>query len=149
MKKRLLTLALAFTVAIGSAFASNEEGVSSKVISSFKKEFSNAEEVRWESTRDFTKATFTLSGQVMFAYYSEEGELIAVSRNLSVNQLPINLQTELKKEHGQLWISDLFEVAADNDTSYFVTLQSADQTITLKSNGADGWFVYKKERKTE
>ena len=84
----------------------------------------------------------------MFAYYSEAGELIAVTRNIVSSQLPIALLTTLKKNYNSYWISDLFEISSNNDASYYVTLQSADQTVVLKSNGISGWEVYKKEKKT-
>jgi hypothetical protein len=62
-------------------------------------------------------------------------------------QLPISLQTSLKKQCGDLWISDLFEVANDQGTSYYVTLENADTKIVLKSSGSD-WTTYQKQRKS-
>jgi len=147
MKTRILALSLLLTVAFTSAFANNEIGVSQKAVNSFKSEFTHAVDVRWENSKDFAKATFKLNDQVMFAYYSEAGELLAVTRNLIAAQLPINLQSSMKKNYKDSWISDLFEVSTGDDTSYYVTLESADYTIVLKSNGAQGWSVYKKEKK--
>ena len=148
MKTRILALSLLLTVAFTSTFANNEIGVSQKVVNSFKSEFAQAVEVKWENTKDFAKATFKLNDQVMFAYYSEAGELLAVTRNVIAAQLPINLQTSMKKNLKDSWISDLFEVSAGDDTSYYVTLESADYTLVLKSNGAQGWSTFKKERKS-
>lgn len=147
MKKRILTWTLMLAVSL-SSFANNEESVSQKTLNSFKKEFSNAQDVKWETAKDYVKATFKQNDQVMFAYYSEAGELIAVTRNIVSSQLPIALLTTLKKNYNSYWISDLFEISSDNDASYYVTLQSADQTLVLKSNGISGWEVYKKEKKT-
>ena len=147
MKKQILTLSLAVLVAFSSAFANGKEGVSQKAVESFSKEFVNAKNVQWESGKEFNRATFELNQQVMFAYYSADGDLLAVSRNITSNQLPIRLSADLKKQYGNFWISDLFEMASNNETSYYVTLESADQTIVLKAVGANAWELYKKEKK--
>lgn len=148
MKTRILTLALLFVTTIGSAFANNAEGVSEKALTSFKKEFDNASEIRWESTKDYAKATFKMNDQVMFAYYSTEGQFLALSRNIKSSQLPINLSADLKKSFNSYWISDLFEMASNNETTYYATVENADQLVTLKSTGANGWEVFKKEKKS-
>lgn len=148
MKKSILTWVLLLTVSISSTFANNKiENVNETVISSFKKDFASAQDVTWEKSKEVSKATFKLNDQVMFAYYAEDGNLLAVIRNIVSSQLPINLLSDLKKNYGSYWISDLFEMAADNSTSYYVTLQSGDQTIVLKSYSSTGWETFKKEKK--
>lgn len=147
MKKSILTLTLLLTLGLSSLFANTKEGVSEKVINTFKTEFASARDVKWEAGKDFVKATFTMNDQVMFAYYTVDGEQIAVSRNLVSSQLPINLLADMKKNYSDFWITDLFEIAAKSETSYYVTIETADQTIVLKSNGANAWEVYKKEKK--
>lgn len=148
MKKMMLVWALMLTVGISSSFAHFTETVSQQVVNAFKKDFSGAQDVSWESGKEFAKATFTMNDQVMFAYYSKEGELVAVTRNIISAQLPINLLADLKKSYGQYWITDLFEMAANNSTSYYITLQNGDQQLILKSKGTAGWEIFKKEKKT-
>jgi hypothetical protein len=147
MKKRILTLALLLTLTISSIFANTVEGVSQKVMNSFKSEFSDARDVKWESGRDFVKATFILHQQVMFAYYSVDGDQIAVSRNIISSQLPLNLLSDLKRNYTGFWISDLFEMATKGETAYYMTVENGDHSIVLKSNGSSGWEVYKKDKK--
>ena len=147
MKKSILTWVLLLTVSISSTFANTIKNVSETVISSFKKDFASAQDVTWEKSKEVSKATFKFNDQVMFAYYAEDGNLLAVIRNIVSTQLPINLLSDLKKNYGSYWISDLFEMAADNSTSYYVTLQSGDQTIVLKSYSSTGWETFKKEKK--
>src|SRR6185436_9864445 len=147
MKKSILSLALMLMIGLSSTFANNAEGVNQKVMSSFKKEFANAKDVKWESGKEFVKATFTLNGQILFAYYSENGEMLAMTRNIVSSQLPIVLLNDLKKDYSNFWITDLFEMAADNETAYYVTLECSDNIIVLKSNDASNWQVFKKEKK--
>ena len=135
------------TIGLTSTFANNEGSINQRAVSSFRKDFTNAQDVKWENNKDFVKATFRMNDQVMFAYYSQTGDLMAVTRNILSNQLPINLLAYLKKSYGNYWISDLFEVSSATDASYYVTLQSAEHTLVLKSTGISGWEVYKKEKK--
>ncbi len=40
-------------------------------------------------------------------------------------------------------------MAANNSTSYYITLQDGDQNLILRSNGAAGWEVFKKEKRKQ
>jgi hypothetical protein len=132
MKKSILMWVMMLTMGLTSTFANNEETINQRAVSSFKKDFTNAQDVKWESGKDFVKATFKINDQVMFAYYSQRGDLMAVTRNILSSQLPINLLTNLKKSYNTYWISDLFEVSSSTDASYYVTLQSSDHTQRKK-----------------
>ena len=129
------------------SFANNTDGINKNVTTSFEKDFQNAREVRWDTKKVFLKATFVLNGQVTFAYYSQNGELMAVTRNILSSQLPINQLMNLNKNYDGYWITDLFELSADNQTSYYITLENADSKLVLKSSGSEGWSVYRKETK--
>src|SRR6267154_2853361 len=133
MKKIILTLAIA--VSTLSAFA-GEDNVSPKVLDAFKTEFTTAKEVEWTAGSNYYKATFTYNGKHVFAFYNTDGELLGLTRYLSPVDLPIGLQTNLKKNYSKYWVSDLFEVAKNNGTSYYITLENADTKIVL--NAADG-----------
>jgi hypothetical protein len=148
MKKSILVLALLLTLGMSSTFANNAEGVSDQIINSFKKDFTNAQHVQWEKTKEFVKVTFSMNDQVMFAYYGNTGNLIAVTRNILSGQLPINLLADIKRNYGSYWISDLFEISMNNETAYYITLESGDHTLILKSAGASGWDIHKKEKKS-
>lgn len=148
MKKRIVTLALLLTLGLSNIFANGTEGVNQRVMNAFKSEYANARDVKWETTKEYVKATFNLNDQVMFAYYSIDGEQIAISRNIVSTQLPLNLLSDLKKNYADFWISDLFEIATRTDTAYYVTVESGDFSIVLKSNGGLGWEVFRKERKS-
>ena len=147
MKKSILMWVMMLTIGLTSTFANNEETINQRAVSSFKKDFNNAQDVKWENNKDFVKATFKINDQVMFAYYTQTGDLMAVTRNILSSQLPINLLASLKKSYSSYWISDLFEVSSTTDAAYYVTLQSAEHTLVLKSNGTTAWEVYRKEKK--
>jgi hypothetical protein len=147
MKKIILSMGFIMTVCLATAFANNGDDTNAAVTASFSRDFASAKSVNWEKQRDFIKATFSLNDVVMYAYYQADGELLAVTRNLLSNQLPIFLRVELKKDYKGYWISDLFELASQDQTSYFVQIENADEHLILKSSGYDGWMVYKREKK--
>src|SRR3990170_6245885 len=141
MKKIIIMLAVAISSL--TAFA-REENVSTTVLNSFNKEFAGAKEVQWTNTNDYYKAAFVYNGQNVNAFYQLDGGLIAITRNISSLELPINLQTNLKNSYSKYWISDLFEVSNNEGTSYYITVENADSKIVLKSSGAGQWNTYKK-----
>ena len=148
MKKILLSIATVLMLGVSAFAANNGEDVANQLaVRSFKKDFANASNIVWEQKDAYTKATFSMNGQVLFAYYNNNGDLQAVVRNITSNQLPINLLTSLRNEYNDCWITDLFEMASDDQTSYYVTLETSEKKIVLKSTGS-GWDVYSKERKS-
>ena len=146
MKKMLLVLALFITVASSAVFA-RDVNVSQVVINSFKKDFVSAEDVSWTAGSNFYKASFSLNGQKVFAFYTFDGELMGLARYISSLQLPIHLLSELKSNYNQYWITDLFEVSNSEGTQYHITIESGDSIIKLRSTDSDVWQSVDKKRK--
>src|SRR5215203_610724 len=136
---------------VSSLFATTgnaTEIVSPKALKSFETTFATATEAAWTITENYYKVEFQLNGQTLSAFYNEEGKLIGVSRNISSLQLPIILQTELKKEFPKYWIADLFEMSTENGVEYYLTIEDADTKTILKSSTSSSyWMPYKKLKK--
>jgi hypothetical protein len=148
MKKRILLLSIALVSFTAFSFAADAPRLISKnVISSFQKEFSNAKDVKWQNGTNFIKAQFTDNGKVLYAYYNYSGQLIAVTRYISPENLPLELLSSLRKNIGSFWVSDLFEIQTETGTAYYATLENADQIVVLKSEGISGWQTFQKEKK--
>jgi len=146
MKKIMMMLALVLTV--GTSFAyTGEEAINKQALNAFKKEFAGATDAAWTVGNNFYKVEFSLNDQKLFAYYNSQGEFLAVTRNISSLQLPLTLQTNLKRYYNNYWISDLFEVSNTDGTRYYVTLETADAKIVLKSADGRDWSIYQKSKK--
>lgn len=141
-----MTLAVLFTLSLG-VFAAGGN-VNARVTDAFNKDFANATDVQWTSGADYHKVSFSMNGHRIFAYYTAEGSLMGVTRYVSPADLPLMLQTDLRKEYGNYWISDLFEMANENGTNYYVTIEDADQKIVLQSDGSYNWKLYRKSNKS-
>jgi hypothetical protein len=146
MKRTIFTLALSLILGTAS-FANNDESINQRAEQSFKKEFAQAKDVSWQKAGDMVKATFTLNERVLFAYYNESGDLIAITRNITPDQLPITLVTSLRKNYAGYWVSDLFEMVSGGQTNYYITVENADHKIVLKSEDFGSWTSYRKEKK--
>lgn len=146
MKRLVVTLTIALSLFSLSSFA-NGEGVSPKAIASFNNSFKTAKEVNWTVTNNFYKADFSLNGQYVTAFYDSEGKMMALTRNISSLQLPMTLQADLKKNYDCYWITDVLEMATEEGTSYYITVENADTQLVLKSNFGS-WSTFKKQRKS-
>jgi hypothetical protein len=158
-KKVALMAALFMTVGIGSSFAAPIapaaaafapaafSGSSTDVLAVFHKDFRTADVMQVESKKDYTKVTFRMNGIVMFAYYSTDGDLLAVVRNILSTELPIHLLMELKQKHSDCWITDLFEMDHNGQTIYYASLENSDVKVTLRSTDNSSWETYQKENK--
>jgi hypothetical protein len=149
--KKIITAIVAMVILTATATFANEtnknNNVDERVEKSFRKEFSTAVETSWTKINDIYKAQFVLNGQVMFAYLNEEGVLLGAYRNILSNQLPMSLMTQLKEDYAGYWISELFELAKDSQTNYYITLENGDQKIMLKSENANNWNIKTKAKK--
>ncbi|HYM93316.1 MAG TPA: hypothetical protein VET23_04200, partial [Chitinophagaceae bacterium] len=110
--------------------------------------FTSVKEVEWTAGTNYYRAAFTFNGKHVFAFYTTEGKLLGLTRYISSLDLPISLQTSLKKNYSDYWISDLFEVANNDGTNYYITIEDADSRIVLKATGNSNWKTYKKIRKS-
>jgi len=133
------------SLGIATVFAGTPD-VNAKVLETFKNQFPTASETEWSTTSDYYKVDFVYSDNYVSAYYSLDGEFLATLRHISSVNLPMLLQSSLKNDYSNFWISDLYELAKYDGSSYYVTIENANQKIVLKSNG-NGWTVHKKTGK--
>ena len=144
MKKIMIALVILITVMRTTAFAN--EIVKQEVLNAFKIEYSSAKDVNWTVGDNYYKASFTMNDQKLFAFYTIDGEFLALTRYVSSLELPENIQNSLRKQFKEKWITDLFEVVNSEGTLYYATLENADSKIILKS--ATGyWTLYRKDEK--
>jgi hypothetical protein len=146
--KKLITAALLSSILLmNAAFANKNENVNMQVEAAFKQEFGQAKEVSWQKTDRYYKAIFKMNNEVVNAYFTHDGELMGIIHNILSTQLPINLQTSLKKEYEGYWITELFEFARPDSNGYYITIQNADEIITLQSTDGSSWSTFSKAKK--
>lgn len=145
MKMFVIAFTLLASVITTTSYASDGT-VTPEVLKSFQSKFTTAKNADWSVAQDLYKVQFLLDGQCLTAFYKEDGTMTAVTRHIPPVQLPVSLQTILKNDYSEYWISDLFELSNDEGVQYYVTLEDADTQVVLKSV-ATSWSVFQKNRK--
>ncbi len=141
MKKILVSLLM--ILCIGQISFANEID-NDAIIRAFNATFTEAKEVSWEYGDNYAKATFILNGRTQYAFYTIQGDLMGVAQYIRIDELPAPLTELLKKNYPSYWISNLFELRADEDKSYYITIENADQSLILKNNRTFGWSLFKR-----
>lgn len=131
MKKFFIAAVLAVSVA-GSAFAADAAKLSYRVKSAFETKFQGAKEISWTVREDFAKASFTLSGEKVEAFFSTDGDLIATTRKVQYGTLPINALQKIQKKYPDAKVEDSIEFEQDGDKNYFVALHNKGQKQILQ-----------------
>jgi len=137
--KLIAIAALVLTMGATSSFAGPAHGLNGQVSSAFQKDFNKAELMDYTSSKDYTRLTLKVNDMIVFAYYSENGELLAVTRNIKSTQLPLPLLLDLKRNYGGYWITELFELSSGGQTSYYMTVENADKKLNLRAVDNDSW----------
>lgn len=141
MKKKMLVLSTALLMAFGVTFAKDIKPVPESIVKKLTREFKNASNVHWKTTDNFYKATFVADEESYDAFYSFDGQLIALSRPITANQLPMGLGKEVKEKSATHSVSDLFEIWSERGTEYYVTFHNEKGAKTYKSEGTS-WVLY-------
>ena len=72
MKKKILTVFAAILFTLSATFARDVDPVPDGIVSALQKEFKDASNVTWKTTPAFYKATFTVDGNPLEAFFSYE-----------------------------------------------------------------------------
>jgi hypothetical protein len=117
------------------------------VLNEFKKEFAAAENVTWDKQDEFDKATFTLAGRRVVAYFNMMGLLEGSVRDLFFDQLPLAVMTAVDKRYGSSAVLDVREVSNSEGTSYRLTIETKSKKIRIRVNPDGNISIIEKLRK--
>ncbi|MEO7801986.1 MAG: hypothetical protein ABIR81_08305 [Ginsengibacter sp.] len=147
--KKLTGIFLAMAIVISaSSFTVKDDTVSTKVQSAFKSNFNVASDVSWKKLNGLYCAYFKVNDQNISATYNENGELVAASRTLNIDQLPLAVIVALKaKLPGYTIENKASEITADGQNSYFVKAENDNNITVLKITGNTTVNIESKTRK--
>ena len=144
MKKIILAALLVSGLTSAFATTGNDNGknINKTATSSFNSNFNHARNVSWTESSRFTIATFTMNNKIMYAYYDLQGKYIGTIHNIATTELPESLSASLKKQYAKYWVSELFELNSDQDSSYFVRVEDSNGSRVLRSTDGQTWEAY-------
>jgi hypothetical protein len=148
MKKLFATAAFAVVVGLTS-FAADIK-VNQRVLAAFQKEFATATNVSWEvlKNEDIYHASFVYANEIMEAYFSAEGEMIAAARHITQEKLPLLVAKSLREQFGQYQFKQASEYMTAETTSYIVHLENAKALVSLRVYNTGNTEVLKKIKKS-
>ncbi len=134
MKKVSTILAAAALLFATSAFAAKgPEKVSAVVKKAFEKQFTPSSSVTWEKAEEFYFASFKLNDRDVSVAYNIKGELVGASRVISADELPMAVSMAIAEKYaGYTAGKTATEVTYDGQSSYYITLENAKQTLSVK-----------------
>jgi hypothetical protein len=103
----------------------------SKVKESFKKEFPDAQFVKWSATQDYHRVDFVLTDYRLEAFFSKQGELLETHRDLSYNQLPLTVMKELEKNFPDTKFSQIEEISNSSGTKYSLIAETSKRIFKI------------------
>lgn len=145
MKKLLATVLLAAAVTAG-AFAAPAK-VSSAILYNFKNEFKEASDVTWLISRDFTKAAFTADDTKMEAYYNSNGDIIATSKSIDLDEIPVNAKRSFAKKFVGYNVTEAIRFEGFDEAAYYISGENEKESVILKVDENNKVSVYTKKRK--
>lgn len=131
MKKLILAALIAVSVS-GSAFAHNENQVDQRAVGNFEATFSGASNVEWTSKENFTKASFIQDEQKVEVFYNPEGDFIATTRQIKMEDIPAFVKRIFAKKYSGYTVKEAFKFIAEDETSYFIAAENEKESIVLK-----------------
>ncbi|HEU4632462.1 MAG TPA: hypothetical protein VFS22_00665 [Flavisolibacter sp.] len=143
---RHLFLSLFLLLVFGVNTFAGDTAVSPNILQSFQNKFSSAKEITWTAGPEIYKAEFVYRSQYLAAFYDAEGNMLALTKNILSTQLPLFLGGSLRENYQDYWISDVIEFSTEDGTSYYATVENAEQKLVLKSS-QNSWVVSKKIKK--
>jgi hypothetical protein len=145
--KKITALFATLLILSTATFAADGITPSEKLQKEFNRSFGESTEVKWEKVSDYYKASFLQNGQYLIAYFDAFNNVVSISRNITINTLPLMLKKSLDDVTSETkWITDCIELLGENGTEYYLVIEDADQETIYQSNG-NSWDVYKRTDK--
>jgi hypothetical protein len=145
MKRLFITLGLFVTVFSTSSFAS---GTSEYPIflESFFKTFDGVKNVNWSEVNGCVRIAFMRDGKQNYAYYNSDNELIVVSTQMELKELPASLQSALQTKYRDFTVTGVYTFTTGNKAEYFVSLDNYKKQLVLNSGGKK-WSLFSSKKK--
>ena len=121
--------------------------INPEVIKTFTRTFAHSSNVIWTVKGELHQANFEVSGKSATAFFNQAGELVVVTRNIQVSELPLVLQAKIQEKYAAFQVLEAMEASDEYSTRYYVTVADGKKKIILRSHGSAGWIQHMKVKK--
>jgi hypothetical protein len=124
------------------------ENVTVAVKEAFKQKFNAAVNASWKENQGIYFVQFELNEKKLSAAYSRDGELVAVSRVITIDQLPLAVTQSLAEQYDAYSLpATATEIILQGTTSYYLIVQGKARNLQLKCSSDGNITVDKKMKK--
>jgi hypothetical protein len=148
MKRLFLSFAFATAILTTAVAADNQPSNAAK--QAFEKEFKNIKEVKWDEMNNHNGiyiASFSFNNEALQAIFTEEGEFLGTTREISKEQLPILVVKELSNQYCKETVVSILEHNSAEGVTYYITVNNEKGNQLLKATGNGQINVSKKIKK--
>lgn len=145
MKKLLITSLLTIAIVAG-AFAAPKK-VNSAILANFNTYYKTASNVTWHITDEYTKADFTTGETSMQVFYNSGGDIIATSKSITLDELPVNAKRTFAKKFEGYEAKEAIRFEGFDEATYYISGENQKESVILKVNDNGGVSLFKKTKK--
>jgi calcineurin-like phosphoesterase family protein len=145
MRNFFITTLAAFAITV-SAFA-NPVKVNHAILSNFNTQFKAAADVTWYITKDYTKAEFTTDNKKMEVYYNFNGDIIGTSRNVALDDLPVNAKRNFAKKFSGYEVKEAIRFEGFDESAYYISGEDEKESVIIKVNDHNQVSIFKRTKK--
>jgi len=144
MKFKLFFTALAALAITASSFAKEPETVNVKAQKNLSAEFKNASQISWSTKANMLEASFEWNGQKLQAFYNQDGEQVAISRQITLDKLPVKALQALTEKYANYKATEAIEFnSTEAGLSYYVSMENGAKKTILNVSPDGLVSVYK------
>lgn len=143
MKSLFLTPVLALLIST-VAFADDVAGVSNTILYNFRNEFKNASDVAWVTRKDFVKASFVMDDEQMEVFYKANGDWIATSKQIDLDDLPTNAKRVFAKRYQDYTVKEAIYIETPEENAYYISADNDKLSVILKVDQSTQVSLFKR-----
>lgn len=133
--KKILIACMALLLSAASVSASDgSKAVAKSVLTSFTKAYSDASNVQWTVTEQFARASFILDAEKVEAYFTTDGDFIAESKAIALQELPRAGRKLLQSKYSGYQLKEVVSYTTDEKVEYYVSIESEKEKKVLRFN---------------
>ena len=132
MKKTFSLLFAFLIIGITAVMANERADVDPKILSAFQKEFSFAQNVKWQIKGKFAQVNFSVNDHGFIAWYNSDAQLVSTARNVLYMQLPLSVIMTLEKEFTDASLYGFVEITRDDETLYQIQAERKNKKLLLQ-----------------
>ncbi len=142
--KLKLFLATAASLALAvSGFAKAPETANVKAQQQLSSDFKDASKVSWSTKANLLEASFEWNGQQLHTFYNQDGEQVAISREVTMDKLPIKAIQAIREKYSDYKAGEAIELSNDEGLNYYLSLENGNKKVILNVSANGQISVFK------